>query len=835
MFDRDARRFELLRMYCQGSAIAAVALACLVLCGWAFHIELLKTLLPGLVSVKANTAVGLAFSGISLWLLLPGESPTLRGRVARLLGFMVAIIGAATLCEYLFGLNLRIDELLFTEPAGAMGTYLPGRISPMTSIAFLAIGLALMLLDWKTQRGRRPAQGLILLATLIAIMAVSGYVYHASALYRIRLYTQVALPTAIALFLLSGAIFFARPRAGIAGDLTSEGSGGIMARRFLPAIFVVPLFLGWIRLKGQLAGLYGTELGLALYCVANIVVFAFLVCLNAQQMNKEYDERAKAELALSELNRELEGRVAERTASLERQAVVLNEQAALLDLAHDSIFVRDMNNRITFWNEGATRKYGWTAEQVLGHVAHELLHTKFPTPPEQVRAELLAQNIWEGELSHTRADGSRITVASRWALQRDVDGTPHAILEINNDITERKQAEEALEQSFNNQMRFKDEFLSHVSHELRSPLTAIKQFTTIQLGGLAGVLNADQREYQQIVLRNVLQLQAMIDDLLEATRLETGKLSVEPERVSLWDAVTDSLNTLQESARAKGVTLSCDLPPDLPSAHADPTRLRQILIILLDNAVKFSPDWGDVRVAARLLPQYPQFLLVEVSDTGCGMSEEAAGRIFQRLYQVSDPLEASRKGLGLGLFICKELVTRHGGQIWVKSRPQEGSVFSLTLPVFSLYNSIAPLLKNNEWPAQSVALITVEASALRAGTSRQSQKEWAHEIRNLVGRCLLPDLAVLLPRMSCNAETECVFVAAFGDEEGATALARRIRDQSERLLGSMTDSLSVSVSYTMLKMVPSNVGASVENIVTSMATNLEESIKSQSLSEAIPS
>jgi PAS domain S-box-containing protein len=259
------------------------------------------------------------------------------------------------------------------------------------------------------------------------------------------------------------------------------------------------------------------------------------------------------------------------------------------------------------------------------------------------------------------------------------------------DITARKQAEEeskkleeALEHIRQDQLRFKDEFLSHVSHELRSPLTAIKQFTTIILGGLAGELNKEQREYQQIVLKNIRQLQSMIDDLLEVTRLETGKLTVEPERVSVMIAVTDTFNTLKGSARAKGVTLSHDIAPNLPSVHADPTRLRQILIILLDNAIKFTPEGGSVTVKAFVHQQDTRLLLLEVSDTGCGINPEITENIFERLYQVSERADSSRRGLGLGLYICKELVMRQGGTIWAKRRPQKGSTFSFTLPIFSL-------------------------------------------------------------------------------------------------------------------------------------------------------
>ena len=258
------------------------------------------------------------------------------------------------------------------------------------------------------------------------------------------------------------------------------------------------------------------------------------------------------------------------------------------------------------------------------------------------------------------------------------------------DLSERTKQAAELERLRQDQLRFKDDFLSHVSHELRSPLTAIKQFTSILLGGLAGELNIQQREYQQIVLRNIQQLQSMIDDLLQVTRLEAGKLTIKAESVSIANAVTDSFNTLQGTADAKGITLSNDLPPDLPDAYADQTRVRQILIILLDNAIKFTPEGGAVTVHGSLLHQDPGFLLLEVSDTGCGISPEITERIFERLFQVTERIQASRKGLGLGLYICKELVVRQGGSIWVNPAPQTGTIFSFTLPVLSPVNSVAP-------------------------------------------------------------------------------------------------------------------------------------------------
>jgi len=656
----------------------------------------------------------------------------------------------------------------------------------------------------------------------------------------------------------------------------------------------------------------------------------------------------------------LEGQVASRTADLverTRQAAVLAEQAALLDLAQDAIIVRDLDGRILFWSRGAAALYGWSSHEALGRQKSDLLKMTFFEPGERIEARLLREGVWEGEAIHHTRDGTRLTVASRWALQRDADGTPERVLTINNDITSRKQAdserrllterlslatavaqvgvwdwdlasdtltwdatmfdiyrlppldrmpyaswssaiytddlpavdgalqrviehagqgsvdfrirlpdgsikhtsavaraivdehakvvrvigvnmditarkaaEDALEHNRQAQLRFKDEFLSHVSHELRSPLTAIKQFTTILLGGVAGDLNHEQREYQQIVLRNIHQLQSMIDDLLEVTRLETGKLTIAPERVSLAAAVTDTLHTLQVTAAAKGVTLSCDLPHDLPFAHADPTRLRQILIILLDNAIKFTPGGGAVSVLARRWPSDPAFLLLEVSDTGCGLAPELTERIFERLHQAETGFHTSRKGLGLGLYICKELVTRQGGDIWAKGQPPQGSVFSFTLPVFTLNDVIGPLLKNANWPTDSVAMITIWSRGVEH--SKTSHDEWADQTRGLVQRCLLPDLDVLLPNVFFSTEGERLFVIAFADDKGASALAIRIREQLERHL--KPSGRTIHVSHSMLPPIPRPVDASIVHLVAHMAARVEDAIESQISSEAVP-
>jgi PAS domain S-box-containing protein len=247
-----------------------------------------------------------------------------------------------------------------------------------------------------------------------------------------------------------------------------------------------------------------------------------------------------------------------------------------------------------------------------------------------------------------------------------------------------KEAERAAEvvKASQQALQLRDEFLSNVSHELRSPLTSIYSFSSIIADGLAGATNEQQDEYLGIIQRNVRQLQSMIEDLLAVTAGRTGKLIIQPQDASVSEAILDAVHTTEANATAKGIKLSYVIPPKLPRAFADPVRVLQVLTVLCDNAIKFTLSGGSVKVEAKVFEKVPGYLLVEVSDTGCGIKPEQVGRIFEYLYQVTESSQAGRKGLGLGLHIAKELVTRQGGSIWATSTPGSGSVFSFTLPIY---------------------------------------------------------------------------------------------------------------------------------------------------------
>lgn len=373
-----------------------------------------------------------------------------------------------------------------------------------------------------------------------------------------------------------------------------------------------------------------------------------------------------------------------------------------------------------------------------------------------------------------------------------------------------------------NEVQQRDDFLSHVSHELRSPLTSICSFSSIIADGLAGQTTPQQDDYLQIILRNGQQLQAMIEDLLEVSHAQTGKLAVQLQAVSLSEAVAYAVDTLKGAAKQKAITLSFHPSACLPSAYADATRLRQILTILLDNAVKFTPAGGTVTVRASKYEKDGSMVLLEVSDTGCGIKPEETERIFEHLYQVTDPGSAGRRGLGLGLHIAKELVARQGGKIWVTSVPGKGSLFSFVLPIFSLASLIRPILVHQNEPGNLMALFVVQIES-RDGSPDVANKA-LDVTRMILEPCLRADTSVLLPAIGPVDGHKLFFVVANTQQRGAEIIGNRILRQlgSHRELKS--DNFPVSVSHSFLPLLSREVSESMDTFAERTAVEIRHQI-----------
>jgi signal transduction histidine kinase len=379
---------------------------------------------------------------------------------------------------------------------------------------------------------------------------------------------------------------------------------------------------------------------------------------------------------------------------------------------------------------------------------------------------------------------------------------------------ERQALVRSLEISRKQQLEFKNRFLSHVSHELRTPLTCIHQYVTILLDGLAGPVAPDQGDHLKTILRSVNQLHAMIRDLLEATRAESGKMRVELRCVALEDLIQQAVAMMRLTAQEKKIGLEIGMDQRIPLVHADPDRVLEVLINLMDNALKFTPQDGAIVVKACLVETDPGMIYVSVSDTGRGISGDAKALIFERLFQDPDSIDNSRSGLGLGLYISKELVQLQGGKIWVSSEQGQGSTFTFTLPIYSLAALLSPVVIYQGQMRPSFVLARVELTPLQ-NPPRGNWKEMWQECLEIVQRCVYLDKDLVLPPMAAQGPGEAFYVVASTDMQQAGIMATRIREQLERIEGLQAKaSLTISLAPVDL---PAGAEASQSQRVEALA------------------
>jgi len=227
----------------------------------------------------------------------------------------------------------------------------------------------------------------------------------------------------------------------------------------------------------------------------------------------------------------------------------------------------------------------------------------------------------------------------------------------------------------------KSEFVSIVSHELRTPMTSIRGYADILSQGTMGELAPQQREFVEAIGRNVNRMRILVSDLMDISRIETGRLKITPHPIAFKTSLDEALDITREMMEEKQQIFTADVWNGLPMAHADPDRLTQVLINLLSNAIKYTPYQGTIVVRVWLPPEEPDFIRCAVTDTGIGISPDNQVRLFNKFFRVDDPAVREQSGTGLGLAITKNLVEMHGGRIWVESAAGKGSTFFFTVPI----------------------------------------------------------------------------------------------------------------------------------------------------------
>jgi len=362
---------------------------------------------------------------------------------------------------------------------------------------------------------------------------------------------------------------------------------------------------------------------------------------------------------------------------LRKEQEEASRSQAILESVADGVLVTSADNHLSFVNSSVQHILGPEVVELVGQPL-EVSSKLFGDPGE---AWVSAIRRWsESPALYTAGD----TYAERLELRNDRIALIHlapVILEddflgtvsILRDITHEVEVD-----------RLKSEFVATVSHELRTPMTAIKGYIEMLLMGAVGAVNENQAHFLDIVKNNIDRLNSLVGDLLDVSRIESGKVALAPEELDLAKVAAELVAEFQAKAEQdkKPIAISLKAPSTVPSVFGDPERVRQIFRILLDNAYHYSPENGSIAVTLRSVPNRAE-VQVDVVDSGIGISAEDQARVFERFFRGENPLVLATPGTGLGLSIARQLVEMHRGRISVKSEGVEGrgSTFSFTIPV----------------------------------------------------------------------------------------------------------------------------------------------------------
>ncbi len=473
-------------------------------------------------------------------------------------------------------------------------------------------------------------------------------------------------------------------------SVSIAAASALLLDRFFARDVEVPLFLFAVAVTAWYGTAGAASLALILSCIGFDYFFVqplhtLFVSTSDLPYFVIFASFASLVTWFSAIRRRVEEELRKARDTLQMEVAERTQQASLLNLTHDPIFVRDMNNVITYWNKGAQELYGWPAEKAIGQRSYELLKTTYPAPIDEIKAELLASGRWEGELEKRRADGSRVVVASRWSLRRADDGQPAAILETNNDITEHKRREQEIS-TLNEELGRRtheleatnkelEAFAYSISHDLRAPLRHMAGFTELLQKSTASTLNEKSKRYVTMILESAKRMGTLIDDLLDFSRISRSEAHKAP--VNLEQLAREAMDEIRQETDGRDVAWTVGA---LPVWQCDRAMLRLAMVNLMSNAVKFTRTRPHAEIEIGCKERSNDHAVIFVRDNGVGFDMKYVNKlfgVFQRLHS-SEAFE----GTGIGLATVQRIVHRHGGKVWAEGKVDQGATF-----YFSLYKS----------------------------------------------------------------------------------------------------------------------------------------------------
>lgn len=652
------------------SLIAALFPALAIL-GRVLDIPLVARGLPSLPYMVFNTAVGLCLASAVL-----ATSAFVSWRVNRFLfavvGALVFLLGFSVLVEHSFSVDLGIDQALTTAYVDP-GNPSSERPSPQTAFNFMLLGFSMLAIG--TGLNGIPAQLAELTMGANALISGTGYIFSEKHSYGFPFFastTGMALHTSASFISLTLALLLTAPNVGVMQLLMCHTRSGKIARQIGFAAIIFPPILGLFTKLGVAWGFYDLTSQVTLF---TSLLMGTILFVTWQVTRKAQTEELRAERAfqiVSETNA--------RLVSLSRENEQLNRESqrakTVVDNLPAMIAFWDSEQRCAFANRAYIDWFGVTPQYLVGRTMLELLGPELyarnlPHIEGALRGE---KQFFErdltlkstGERKHANAvyipSIENGKVAGFFVLVTDVTELKNAQLMA---ITEKEHALAAIET--------REDVLAIISHDLRNPLSAISMAAQLLMEAEKQDLD-EVRDYAKRIGRSVTQMQRLINDLLDFGKLKSGTFTLARERAKPGPIIHDSIEALRSLAEAKNQDLVTEVPAILSDIECDASRLEQVILNLLGNAIKFTPIGGRLTISASPVQDGVMF---SIADTGPGIEADNLPHIFERFWQAK---ETHHLGSGLGLAIAKGIVDAHGGRIWAESVRGQGSRFFFVIP-----------------------------------------------------------------------------------------------------------------------------------------------------------
>lgn len=355
------------------------------------------------------------------------------------------------------------------------------------------------------------------------------------------------------------------------------------------------------------------------------------------------------------------------------QQTLARERNLLVSILHSmtcAVLVVDQEQRIVLSNPLADAIFGLRAERVAGVPLKDVIRSEPIVSLFQAASQLASEYLSREVEIQNVSQGRNMTARANLAKVHNAGGHVVGVVMVLNDVTREKEMENV-----------RSEFVSVTSHELRTPMAAIREAVSLILDGITGPVNDKQRKFLDMARRNIDRLTAIINDLLDLSKIEAGKLTLQLSPMDPSQIVEDVFATFEPTAAEKGISLLKKVESRLPKINVDHDKIAQVLGNLVSNAIKFTAKGGMVTIAAQAGHERQKGVEFYVQDTGIGIERKDFGKLFKKFQQIDSSLSRVAGGTGLGLAISKEITELHAGRIWAESEPGRGSTFHVLLPV----------------------------------------------------------------------------------------------------------------------------------------------------------